>query len=354
MSEFLSRRFADLAPYVPGEQPQDRRYIKLNTNESPFPPSPAVVEALSGDELERLNLYPDPDAKDATGAIAGYFGLDREQVLLGNGSDEILAFCFQAFCDASTPACFPDITYGFYKVFAGIYGVPTRVLPLDGDLRVRVGDYCPGGGTIFLANPNAPTGHALALSDIAAIARANPQNVVVVDEAYVDFGGESACKLLGEYRNLLVVQTMSKSRNLAGMRLGYALGAKELIDDLKQMKFSFNPYNVNRISLLAAAAAIGDEAYFARCVKDIQETRAFTLSALEARGFWVLPSSANFLFARPNRMGGEAYYLRLKERGILVRHFKQARIEDYVRITIGRQEEMEKLLQATDEIWEAI
>ncbi len=351
MSKFLSARFAGMQPYVPGEQPQNRQYVKLNTNESPFPPSPGVLEAVSRAETERLNLYPDPDTRRAVKAIAGYYGVTEREVLLGNGSDEILAFCFQAFCDTDTPACYADITYGFYKVFARIYGVPSIIVPLDDEFRLDPADYRPAGGTVFIANPNAPTGMAIGLDAIESILKANPEHVVVIDEAYVDFGAESAVKLVHSYENLVVVQTMSKSRSLAGARIGFAIANKALISDLNSMKFSFNPYNLNRLSLLAAEAAIADTKYFAGCTKAIQEVRAYTAGELKKRGFTVLPSYANFVFANPCRMGGETYYQKLKEKGVLVRHFSQDRIRDYVRITIGTKEQMQRLLQATDELW---
>lgn len=352
MSRYLSARFAGMEPYVPGEQPQNRQYVKLNTNESPFPPSPAVLDAVSRDEAERLNLYPDPDTRIAADAIAANFGMKRENVLLGNGSDELLSFCFQAFCDAQTPACFADITYGFYEVFARVLCMPSRIIPLDDGLRIRPSDYLHANGTIFLANPNAPTGQALPLSDIEAILRGNPDNVVIVDEAYVDFGAQSAVSLIGRYENLVVIQTMSKSRNLAGARLGFALADTALITDLNSMKFSFNPYNVNRLSLLAAEAAIRDTDYFKSCTDEIKRVRAFTTAELSNRGFTVLPSSANFVFAKPVSLGGGAYYRALKEKGVLVRHFEKPRIKNYVRITIGTEEQMLSLLRATDQIWE--
>lgn len=353
MSRYLSPRFAELAPYVPGEQPQGRQYVKLNTNESPFPPSPMVLEAL-GTELSSLNLYPDPDARRASDAVAQALGLRRENVMLGNGSDEILSFCFQAFCDAATPACFADITYGFYPVFADIQGMPQVVIPLDGAFRIRPEDYFHAPGTVFIANPNAPTGTALPLADIRRILQANPENVVVVDEAYVDFGGESAVPLVAQFDNLAVVQTMSKSRSLAGARIGLCIASEDLIRDLNAMRFSFNPYNVNRLSLLAAEAAVRDTAYFRQCVDEICRLRAYTQAELTRRGFTALPSSANFLFVRPNRMPGKAYYQRLKEKGVLVRHFDSPRIADFVRVSIGSQAQMDALLTATDELWEEL
>ena len=351
MSKYLSARFAGMQPYVPGEQPQNRQYVKLNTNESPFPPSPKVLEAVSRAEMERLNLYPDPDTHRAAKAIAAYYGVKEREVLLGNGSDELLAFCFQAFCDADTPACYADITYGFYKVFARIYGVPSIIVPLDGEFRLDPSNYLPAGGTIFIANPNAPTGMAIGLDAIENILKANREHVVIIDEAYVDFGAESAVSLVHSYENLVVVHTMSKSRSLAGARIGFAIADEALIGDLNSMKFSFNPYNLNRLSLLAAEAAIADTDYFAFCTKAIRDVRAYTAEELKKRGFAVLPSSANFVFTKPSRMDGEAYYQKLKEKGVLVRHFSQDRIRDYVRITIGTREQMQMLLQATDELW---
>ena len=354
MNKYLSARFAGMKPYVPGEQPQNREYVKLNTNESPFPPSPRVLDAISRAESEKLNLYPDPDTRRANKAIAEYYGITEREVLLGNGSDELLAFCFQAFCDADTPACYADITYGFYKVFARIYGVPSIIVPLDETLTLNASDYCPAGGTVFIANPNAPTGKAISLREIERILKANPEHAVVIDEAYVDFGAESAVNLIHRYDNLVVIQTMSKSRSLAGARIGFAIANEALIGDLASMKFSFNPYSLNRLSLLAAQAAIEDTDYFTSCTKAIQKMRAYTTKELEQRGFTVLPSCANFIFARPDRMGGEAYYQKLKGKGILVRHFKEDRIRDYVRISIGTKEQMQTLLQATDELWREV
>ncbi len=351
MSRYLSTRFSDMRPYVPGEQPQNRAYVKLNTNESPFPPSPKVLDAISRAEAERLNLYPDPDTRRAVAAIAAYYDVTEREVILGNGSDELLAFCFQAFCDADTPACYADITYGFYKVFARLYGVPSIIVPLDDALCLDPSDYCPAGGTVFLANPNAPTGQAIGLAEIERVLKANPEHVVVVDEAYVDFGAESAVKLIHTYENLVVIQTMSKSRSLAGARIGFAIANEALISDLNAMKFSFNPYNLNRLSLLAAEAAVLDAKYFEACTEAIRKTRTHTIKELEKRGFSVLPSQANFVFARPERMSGEAYYQGLKEKGVLVRHFQEPRIGDYVRISIGTTEQMDRLLSATDELW---
>jgi histidinol-phosphate aminotransferase len=350
MSSFLSKRFEGIEAYVPGEQPQDRSYIKLNTNESPFPPSPRVLAALSSAAAGRLNLYPDPDTGAARAAIAGRFGLKPENVILGNGSDELLAFCFQAFCDARTPAVYADITYGFYKVYARINCVESRVIPLDVDFRLEARDYYNAGGTVFVANPNSPTGRDIELGDIEAIARENPLNAVVVDEAYSAFGSQSAVPLIDKYKNLLVVHTMSKSGNLAGARIAYALGDIDLIGDLNIMKFSFNPYNVSALSLLAAEAAIADSEYYAGCIGKLVQNREELASELRRRCFTVLPSSANFIFVKPGFIGGQEFYLELKKRGILVRHFANKRIRDYVRITIGDGGQMNGLISAVDDI----
>lgn len=352
MSRFLSRRFATLTPYTPGEQPQNRNYIKLNTNENPYPPAPAVAEAIRASTGEGLKRYPDPTASELIGTMAAYCGVAEEQILFGNGSDEILAFCFLAFCDRDVPACFADITYGFYKVFAGLCAVEAKIIPLAADFSIDPTEYHRAGGTVFIANPNAPTGMALTLPQIADILANNRENLVIVDEAYVDFGAESAVALTAQYDNLLVVGTFSKSRNLAGARLGYAIGDNRLIADLNTIKYSFNPYNVNRLTLAAGKAAIEDRQYFSDCCRKVIETREFTVNALWAMGFTVLPSKANFIFAKHRRLPGEKYYLQLKEKDILVRHFADARICDYVRITIGTREEMVALIETTKMILE--
>ena len=344
MSRFLSGEAAALKPYTPGEQPQDISYNKLNTNESPFPPSPRVLEAISRPELEKLNLYSDPTCGALCRAIAARYGLRPEQVVAGNGSDELLSFAFRAFCGQERGCAYADITYGFYKVWAQFYGLSARVVPLRADFTLHVDDYMDFPGTIFLANPNAPTGIAVPVSDIRRLLEADRARVVVVDEAYVDFGAESCTKLLNAYGNLLIVQTFSKSRNLAGGRVGFALGSAELIADLNRVKYSFNPYNVNRLSIIAGTAAMEDEAYFLRCTKTVQETRAWTVEQLAGLGFTILPSSANFIFARSARIPGGELYRKLKENGILVRHFDAPeRIADFCRITIGSREQMAAL-----------
>ena len=344
MSRFLSQEAARLAPYTPGEQPTDAQYIKLNTNESPFPPSPKVLQALSRAEAGKLNLYSDPTCARLTDAIARRCGLRSENVLPGNGSDEVLAFAFRAFCGAGIPVAYPDITYGFYQSQAALFGLDARVVPLREDFTLRVEDYLDFPGTIVIANPNAPTGIAVPRADIQRLLEADPDRVVIVDEAYVDFGAESCVPLIYRYDNLLVTQTMSKSRSLAGGRVGYALGGAELIAALNRVKYSFNPYNVNRLSLAAGAAAMEDEDYFRACTAAVEENRAWTAGQLEALGFTVLPSRANFVLARHDKLSGEALYRALKENGILVRWWGDSpRIRDYVRITIGSREQMEAL-----------
>lgn len=343
MSRFISREAGEFAPYTPGEQPADQQYVKLNTNESPFPPSPGVVEAVTRAQLEKLNLYSDPTCAALCGAIAKRNGLAPEQVIAGNGSDELLFFAFRAFCGAEQGAAYADITYGFYPVWAEFFHLQSSVIPLREDFTLNVDDYADFSGTVFIANPNAPTGMAVPVGDIRRLLEADPGRVVVVDEAYVDFGAESCVSLLRECDNLLIIQTYSKSRSLAGGRIGFAMGSAELIADLNRVKYSFNPYNVNRLSIVAGAAAMEDEAYFQTCTAAIQATRARSARELEELGFTVLPSAANFIFARCGRISGGELYRRLKAAGILVRWFDKPRISDYIRITIGSDEQMEQL-----------
>ena len=345
MSRFLSPEAARLAPYTPGEQPQDQPYIKLNTNESPFLPSPQVVEALSREEVEKLYLYSDPTCARLVGALARRYKLQPENVLPANGSDEVLAFAFRAFCGQGRPVAYPDITYSFYRSQAALFGLDARMIPLREDFTLHVEDYLDFPGTIVIANPNAPTGIAVPRSHIRHLLEADPDRVVIVDEAYVDFGAESCVPLIPRYDNLLVTQTMSKSRSLAGGRVGYALGSGELIAALNRVKYSFNPYNVNRLSILAGAAAVEDDEYFQACTAAIRETRTRTVAALEDLGFSVLPSSANFVFARHGRLSGRELYETLKENGILVRWFDADRIRDFIRITIGSRAQMAALVE---------
>ena len=351
MSKFLSQKYSSLAPYVPGEQPKERQYIKLNTNESPFPPSPLAVKYAS-EEVEKCNLYSDPEMKDLTCAVARYLGVSSDRVLMTNGSDEILNFAFMAYCDKQTPAVFADITYGFYKVFADLYGIPKKIIPLKEDFTIDAKEYFNAVGTIFIANPNAPTGIALTLEQVESIVKNNPENVVVIDEAYVDFGGESAVKLTDKYNNLLVTQTFSKSRSLAGARLGFGVGSKSLIADLNAIKYSTNPYNVNRMTAKAGLGAIEDDDYFVKNVNSVIENREYTAKELQKLGFTLTNSKTNFIFAKSDKIGGEELYLKLKEKGILVRHFEKERIKDYNRITIGSKTEMQELIKAVKQILE--
>ncbi|MBQ2955703.1 MAG: histidinol-phosphate transaminase [Clostridia bacterium] len=348
MSRFLSDARKSLAPYTPGEQPKVMNLIKLNTNESPFPPSPKVIEAVSADAVSKLRLYSDIQTTGLVQAIAERNGLAPAQVITSNGSDEILAFAFQAF--GAEGVAFPDITYGFYSVWAELFSCPARIVPLNDDFTVPLESFMTNTHMVVLANPNAPTGLALPLSDIRKLLDANPDQLVVIDEAYADFADESAVSLIPEYENLLVVQTFSKSRQLAGARLGFAMGQECLIADLNRIKFSFNPYNVNSLTQLAGEAAMRDEAYFTSCRDKIIAARGWTEKELISLGFTVLPSKTNFIFAAPNFCGGQEYLSALRERNILVRHWNSERIRDYVRITVGTQEQMETLIQVTKEL----
>ena len=352
MSRFLSPTLAAVTPYTPGEQPQDQQYIKLNTNESPYLPSPAVIAAVSEHEVEKLRLYSDPACADLLKAAAAHFGLKPEQIMPGNGSDENLFFALRAFCDADHPLAYADITYGCYGVWCGLMHIPSHIIPLKEDFTLDPKDYYGLNQTIVLANPNAPTGIALPRAEIEGILKANPNNVVIVDEAYVDFGGESCVPLIDQYENLLVVQTFSKSRQLAGARLGLAMGNAKLIADLNRVKFSLNPYNINRLTLKAGQAALEDTAYFEKTRTAIMDTRAWTMQQLTDRGFTVLDSRANFVFASTDRINGGVLYKELKKSGILVRHFDAPRIENWLRITIGTPEQMQALMDAVDKILE--
>ena len=352
MSRFLSPTLSAVTPYTPGEQPQDQQYIKLNTNESPYLPSPAVVAAVSEHEVEKLRLYSDPACTDLLKTAAVHFGLQPDQIMPGNGSDENLFFALRAFCDETHPLAYADITYGCYSVWCGLMHIPSHIIPLKEDFTLDPADYYGLNETIVIANPNAPTGLCLPRSAIEGILRSNPDSVVIVDEAYVDFGGESCVPLIDQYENLLVVQTFSKSRQLAGARLGLAMGNAALIADLNRVKFSLNPYNINRLTLKAGQAALEDTAYFEKTRAAIMDTRAWTMQQLTDRGFTVLDSCANFVFASTDRINGGALYKKLKENGILVRHFDAPRIENWLRITIGTPEQMQALMDAVDKILE--
>ena len=350
MSRFLVDRLQTLAPYVPGEQPRDQQYVKLNTNESPFPPSPRVVEALNRQIISRLNLYPDPLAKTLCEAIADEYGLAPQNVFVGNGSDEVLAFAFMAYGDERGFA-FPQISYGFYPVYARLYSLPALTVALNKDFTIPAEKFCSLGKPVAIANPNAPTSLAMPLKEIERILNTNPNSVVLIDEAYIDYGGEPCLPLLSRYPNLLIVRTYSKSRSLAGGRLGYALSSKEIIDDLNRIKYSFNPYSINSLTLLAGIEAMRDRQYFQKCVAAVTAQRKQTTADLRALGFTVQNSASNFLFASPPGMTGETYYKRLKQKGVLVRYFDHPLLTDYVRITVGSAEQMNVLLEKTGELF---
>ena len=351
MSKFLTEKYQKLKPYTPGEQPKERAYIKLNTNESPFPPSPQAIERARA-EADKLMLYPDPECKELAGLLAEKCGVSNDCVILTNGSDEVLNFAFMAYCDGNTPAVFADITYGFYKVFAELNGVPYREIPLKDDFSLCIDEYIQADGTVFIANPNAPTGLALPRTEIERLLKSNPNRVVVVDEAYVDFGGESCIPLTEKYGNLLVVQTFSKSRSMAGARLGFGVGSPALIEDLTRVRYSTNPYNVNKMTMAAGLGALSDEKYFQENCKTIIENRAWAERELEKIGFTLTRSKTNFIFAKHERLGGEELYLKLKEKGVLVRHFSAPRIAEYNRITVGSKKEMEILIERIKSILE--
>lgn len=350
MSQFLSKNLSQLAPYTPGEQPQDKTYVKLNTNESPYPPSPGVLAVLNAQEGADLRLYSDPAARDLKAALARQYKVEPENIYVGNGSDEALNFAFLAYAADGRGVAFADITYGFYPVFCDLYHIPADLVPLREDFSLDPRDYYGRHQTIVIANPNAPTGLALSRAEVEDIVKKNPDSVVVVDEAYVDFGGESCVELTKQYSNLLVVQTYSKSRSMAGARLGYAIGDASLIQDLETIKFSTNPYNVNRLTLKAGAAALAEQSYYDANCRKIMETRSYTAKELEKLGFTVLPSQSNFLFVKKDGVDGEAVYRGLKDRGVLVRHFDKKRIRDYNRITIGTKEQMDIFLEKLKEL----
>lgn len=351
MSRFFSQKYNHLTAYTPGEQPKDMQYTKLNTNESPFPPSEKAL-AYAAQAAQRLQLYCDPDCTVLTQAFSELYGIERDEVLFTNGSDDALNFAFMAFCDDAHPAAFPDITYGFYPVFAALNHVPFTEIPLKEDFSINVDDYRGINKTIFIANPNAPTGIPLSLSDIEKILKTNPDNVVIVDEAYVDFGTQSAVGLIHTYDNLLVTQTFSKSRSLAGGRLGMAMGNRSLIQDLNTIKYSTNPYNVNSMTQAAGVGTILDDDYAKKNCRTIIENRVYLTAELEKLGFVHTPSTANFVFAKHPGIDGGRLYAALKERGVLIRHFTKERIRDYNRITVGTKEQIDILLRNIREIME--
>lgn len=349
MKEFWSDRIRSLTPYTPGEQPKDRKFIKLNTNENPYLPAPGVLEAIKAGADAGLRLYPDPDASLLRQALAKAYGVEENEIFVGNGSDEVLAFAFQAFFSQGDEIVFPDITYSFYPVYANLFGIRCRTVPLKEDFTVPV-EQMRGSQGVVIANPNAPTGIELPQSELRQILEANRDVVVIVDEAYVDFGGESALPLIREYPNLLVVQTCSKSRALAGLRVGFAFGDANLIQALNCVKNSFNSYTLDRLALTGATAAVEDQAYFDTQRAKVMATRARTTEELQTMGFRVLPSKANFIFITHPTVPAQQLFAGLREKGVLVRYFNQPRIDNYLRVSIGTDQEMDAFLAAMREL----
>ena len=346
MSKFWSPFVKDLVPYVPGEQPKLAKLVKLNTNENPYGPSPKAIAAMQAEVNDNLRLYPDPNSDRLKQAVADYYGVQTAQVFVGNGSDEVLAHAFHGLFQHGQPLLFPDISYSFYPVYCGLYGIDSVQIPLDEQFQIRVEDYArPNGGIIF-PNPNAPTGSPLALAAIERLLKANPDTVVLVDEAYIDFGGETAISLVDKYPNLLVSQTLSKSRSLAGLRVGIAVGHPDLIEALERIKNSFNSYPLDRMAIAGAAAAFEDKAYFQQTCQQVIDNREVVVAGLEKLGFAVLPSAANFVFARHPDKDAATLAAGLREQGVIVRHFKQQRIAQFLRITIGTPQQNQALLDA--------
>jgi histidinol-phosphate aminotransferase len=344
MSKFWSLVVRELEPYVPGEQPQIEGLIKLNTNESPYPPSTEVIKLMTHDAIDRLRLYPDPNSKKLKNTIATYYGVAAEQVFVGNGSDEVLALAFMAFFQQAKPLLFPDISYSFYPVYCKLFGIDYKTPALRDDFTINFADYSPENGGIIFPNPNAPTAIGKSLADIEILLQKNTESVVIVDEAYIDFGGETAISLVNKYPNLLVVQTLSKSRSLAGMRVGFAVGNIDLITALDRVKNSFNSYPLDRLAEAATVAAFEDDTYFKACRDKIVATREWTVKELEALGFNVLPSQANFVFAKPAGNNAAELAQKLRENKILVRYFSAPRVNEFLRITIGTDEQMQRMI----------
>ncbi len=348
MSRFLNEQYKALEAYTPGEQPRDTQYIKLNTNESPYPPAPSVIEVMTEKQVELLRLYSDPTAKELKEKLANLYKVKPENVFVSNGSDEVLNFAFMAF--GGQGVVFPEISYGFYQVYADLYRLEAEKIPLEADFSLDYQKYCGKDKMVVIANPNAPTGMSIPFAQIEEIVKTNPDSLVLIDEAYVDFGGETCLPLIGNYDNLLVVRTFSKSRCLAGGRLGYAFASPAIIADLEKIKYSTNPYNINRLTLLLGAATIDADSYYQTKCWEIQETRDWTAKELEKLGFTVLPSCANFLFAKTEKMDGGKLYEILKSRGILVRHFSNPKINQFNRITIGTKLQMETFINTLKEV----
>lgn len=353
MTQFFSKKYDKLVPYIPGEQPRDMKYIKLNTNESPFPPTP-LLKNIDSENFDLLRLYPDPENTAVVSAYADYLGVKKENIFAGNGSDEVLGFIFSAFFDENNKVSFPDITYGFYPVYCQLFNISNTIIPLKDDFTINIEALLNTNNNLVIANPNAPTGIALSLAEIEKIVASKKHRLVVIDEAYIDFGGESAVSLINKYDNLIVCHTFSKSRSLAGARLGFAIANAELIADIKAIKYSFNSYNVNRITEMCGVYAIKDVSYFKQNCLAIIENRNTIVNSLQNLNFEILDSKANFILAKNKAISGKNLYLALKRKGILVRYFGTERLKDYVRITIGSKEDMQTLLITIKTILEEI
>lgn len=354
MSKYWSEITKSIEPYVCGEQPKDKKYIKLNTNESPYPPSPKVLEAIKNAANGDLRLYPDPDCDEFRKAIAEYYNLSKDEIFIGNGSDEVLAFSFLTFFNTNETIIFPDISYSFYPVYAGLYNLNYKLAKLEDDFSIPVSEFAEKNGGVIIPNPNAPTGRCLDTDSIKRILNYNSNKVVIIDEAYVDFGGNSVVGLIKEYDNLLVIQTLSKSRSLAGIRLGFAMGNKELIQGLNRVKNSFNSYTIDRVAAAAAVAAIKDKEYFAQCVTKVISTRERIIKKLNSLGFNVVPSKANFIFITHKDYAASDLFTKLREKGVLVRYFSKERINNYLRVSIGSDEEMDFFIEKLQEIMDEI
>lgn len=344
MSKFWSPFVQHLVPYVAGEQPKLSRLVKLNTNENPYGPSPKALAAMQAQINDDLRLYPDPNCEELKQAVAEYYQVSTEQVFVGNGSDEVLAHAYHAFFQQNKPLLFPDISYSFYPVYCGLYRVEPKPIALDEQFQINLADYEQDNGGIIFPNPNAPTGRLLALADIEALLQKNTETVVLIDEAYIDFGGESAVALVGKYPNLLVTQTLSKSRALAGMRVGLAIGDAQLIEALERIKNSFNSYPLDRVAIAGAAASFADHEYFQTTCAKVVASREQLAEQLQALGFEVLPSAANFVFVRHPQQDAEQLAALLREQGIIVRHFTQPRIAQFLRISVGTDAQNRALL----------
>jgi len=350
MSKYWSNKVKSLKPYVPGEQPKDKKYIKLNTNENPYPPSPKVIQAIEKVANSDLKLYPDPEVDCLRTTIANYYGLKKDEIFVGNGSDEVLGFSFMAFFNPGEPILFPDISYSFYKVYANLFNIDYKLASLDEAFNIPLNKFLEKNGGIVIPNPNAPTAKYIDVESLEELIKNNADSVVIIDEAYIDFGGESSVKLIKNYPNLLVVQTLSKSRSLAGLRVGFAMGNKELVTALNMVKNSINSYTIDRLALAGANAAFEDKDYFENTRKKIIKTRERTIKSLKEIGFKVIDSKANFIFISYPKIYAEILFKELRDKGILVRYFNDDRIDNYLRVSIGTDDEMDKFVEALKEI----